>query len=123
MLLHVPPVRAQPALASETPWRVVILHNADFMLPASTIMDGALREALVSLSPRQLDLYGEMLDVLRYPQATEAELVALLRAKHAHHRIDLVLARAQGGLDFALKHGAELWPGAPIVFYNNVGDR
>ena len=122
ILLHAPSVRAQPALATETPWRVVILHNADFLLPASTIMDGALREALVSLSPRQLDLYGEVLDVLRYPQATEAELVALLRAKHAHHRVDLVLARAQGGLDFALKHGAELWPGAPIVFYNNVGD-
>ncbi len=122
ILLHASPVRTQPALSTETPWRVVILHNSDFLLPASTIMDGALREALVSLSPRQLDLYGEVLDVLRYPQATEAELVALMRAKHAHHRVDLVLARAQGGLEFALKHGAELWPGAPIVFYNNVGD-
>ena len=110
-------------LEVDKPWRIVILHNADFLLPASSIMDQALRESLIGLSPRQLDLYGESLDVLRYPQATEAELVALLRKKHAGHRVDLVMARAQGGLDFALKHRAELWPDAPIVFYNNVGDR
>ena len=121
-LWHAPPSPAQPVPGTEAPWRVVILHNADFLLPASTIMDQALRETLVNLSPRQIDLYGEVLDVLRYPRATEDELVALLRKKHAHHRVDLVMARAQGGLDFALKHGSDIWPGAPIVFYNNVGD-
>src|SRR5262252_3139804 len=109
-------------LEADKPWRVVILHNADFLLPGSTIMDQALREALVRMSPRPLELYGETLDVLRYPESTEAELVALLRKKHAGHRVDLVMARAKGGLDFALKHKSELWPGAPLVFYNNVGD-
>src|SRR5215470_4957867 len=113
---------AQNPLEADKPWRVVILHNADFLLPGSTIMDQTLREALIKLSPRPLELYGETLDVLRYPDSTEAELVALLRKKHAGHRIDLVMARAQGGLDFALKHKSELWPDAPVVFYNNVGD-
>ena len=121
MLLDAP-VSAQNPLEADKPWRVVILHNADFLLPGSTIMDQALREALVRLSPRPLELYGETLDVLRYPESTEAELVALLRKKHEGHRIDLVMARAQGGLEFALKHKSELWPGAPLVFYNNVGD-
>jgi signal transduction histidine kinase len=107
---------------AKPPWRVVILHNADFLLPASTIMDQALREALVRNSPRQIDLYGEVLDMLRYPGSTEAELVALLRKKHSGHRIDLVLARAQAGIEFALKHRGELWPDAQIVFYDNVGD-
>jgi len=121
MLFHAA-ASAQNPLEADKPWRVVILHNADFLLPGSTIMDQALREALIRLSPRPLELYGETLDVLRYPDSTEAELVALLRKKHAGHRIDLVMARAQGGLDFALKHKAELWPDAPVVFYNNVGD-
>jgi signal transduction histidine kinase len=106
-----------------TPWRVVLLHNADFFLPASTIMDQALREELVNRAPRQIDFYGETLDLLRYPESTQGELLALLRKKHATHTVDLVMARGQGGLDFALKHGPELWPGTPIVFYNNVGDR
>src|SRR5215831_8135294 len=127
MLLHAPASAQNPAeganpLEAAEPWRVVILHNADFLLPGSTIMDQALREALIRLSPRPLELYGETLDVLRYPDSTGAELVALLRKKHGGHRIDLVMARAQGGLDFALKHKAELWPDAPVVFYNNVGD-
>ena len=121
--VHAPLARAQTVVESKPPWRVVILHNADFLLPASTIMDQALREELVRLSPRQLDLYGETLDMLRYPESTEPELVALLRKKHAGHHIDLVLARAQAGLEFALKHRSELWPDASIVFYNNVGDR
>jgi C4-dicarboxylate-specific signal transduction histidine kinase len=127
MIWHAPACAQNPTdstnpLQAAEPWRVVILHNADFLLPGSTIMDQALREALVRLSPRPLELYGETLDVLRYPQSTEAELVALLKKKHSGHRIDLVMARAQGGLDFALKHKSELWPNAPLVFYNNVGD-
>ena len=123
MLLHGTVPCAQSVPEAEAPWRVVIVHNADFLLPASTIMDQALRESLIGISPRQLDLYGESLDVLRYPESTEAELVALLRKKHAGHHVDLVMARAQGGLDFALKHRAELWPDTPVVFYDNVGDR
>src|SRR5215470_11440575 len=80
MLLHVPASAQNSAeggspLEASKPWRVVILHNADFLLPGSTIMDQALREALVKLSPRPLELYGETLDLLRYPESTEAELV------------------------------------------------
>ena len=119
VLLHASASAQNP---SDKPWRIVILHNADFLLPGSTIMDQALRETLVRRSPRPLELYGETLDLVRYPESTEAELVALLRKKHAGHRIDLVLARAQGALDFALKHKSELFPDAPLVFYNNVGD-
>jgi C4-dicarboxylate-specific signal transduction histidine kinase len=122
MLPHASSLRAEAPPQTETPWRVVILHNADFLLAASGIMDQALRETLSSLSPRPLDVYGEVLDVLRYHETTEPELVALLRKKHSRHRVDLVMARAQGGLEFALKYAAELWPGAQIVFYNNVGD-
>jgi signal transduction histidine kinase len=122
-VLFTAPVVAQTPQAADRPWRIVLLHNADFFLPASTVMDQALRESLVALSPRQIDLYGEVLDVLRYPTSTEKELVELLRKKHSTHRVDVVMARAQGGLEFARKHAADLWPGAQIVFYNNVGDQ
>src|SRR5262245_25096639 len=75
-------------------WRVVLLNNSDFLIPASAVMDQALRETLVKLAPRQIAFYGETLDLLRFPEATQSELVALLRKKHANHHVDLAMARA-----------------------------
>jgi signal transduction histidine kinase len=106
----------------QAPWRVVLLHNADFLLPASTIMDQPLRQTLVKEARRQVDVYGETLDLLRFPQAIDSELVALQRKKYGGAKVDLILARASGGLDFAVRHRDELWPGVPIVFYNVTAD-
>ena len=44
------------------------------------------------------------------------------RKKYGGAKLDLILARAPGGLDFALRHRDELWPGVPIVFYNVTAD-
>jgi len=117
-----PAIAQAPAVNSERPWRVVLLNNADFFLPASTVMDQTLRQTLINESPRQIDFYGETLDLLRYPRETEPELVALMRKKFSGKHVDLVLARAQGGFEFAERHRDELWPGVPIVFYDTVGD-
>ena len=120
--LHASAEAQTSAISGEAPWRVVLLNNADFFLPASTIMDQTLRQTLVKEAPRQVDLYGETLDLLRYPHEIEPELVALLGKKYAGKPIDLILARAQGGLEFAVRYRDALWPGVPIVFYNNVAD-
>jgi signal transduction histidine kinase len=113
--------RVQPVGAG-TPWRVVILHNADFLLPTSIIMDQTLREVLIREASRPIELHGETLDQLRYPHEIEPELVSLLRKKYIGKRVDVVLARSQGALDFATRYRDELWPGVPVVFYNNLAE-
>ncbi len=115
-------VAQAPPISPKAPWRVVLLHNADFLLPASTIMDQPLRQTLIREAPRQVDVYGETLDLLRHPYDIERELVALHRRKYDGKGVDLILARAQGGLDYAVRHRDELWPGVPIVFYNISAD-
>src|SRR5262245_2171020 len=58
--LHPFALHAQPAPAANAPpWRVVILHNTDFVRPISMLMDQALVELLLKISPRELDVYGE----------------------------------------------------------------
>ena len=111
---------ATSAPGADTPWRVVLLHNADFLLPASTVMDQTLRQVMINEAQRPIDFYGETLDLLRYPDEIESELVALFKKKYAGKKVDVILARAQGGLEFAVRHRDELWPGVPIVFYNNL---
>jgi len=45
---------AQPAVLEDPILRVVILHNADYFLPASVLMDGALRETMTRESKRPI---------------------------------------------------------------------
>jgi hypothetical protein len=106
-------------LSSEGPWRVVLLNNADFLRPASTIRD----QTLLRDAPRQIDFYGESLDLLRFPHQIEPEVVALLRKKYEGTHVDLVLARAAGGLEFAARHpitGSGLANGQPFPSLNEM---
>lgn len=109
----------QPArLPAETTWRVVLLNNADFLLPASAIMDQALRETFVRESPHSVEFFGEALDSFRHPRDIDDELHALLRKKYKDVRVDLVMARSAGAMAFVHRHRDELWPGVQVVFYN-----
>src|SRR4051812_43602592 len=74
---------AQPARPSVEPaWRVVVLNNADFLLPASAIMDQALRETLTREAPRAVELIGESLDSFRHPHDLDDVLHSLFRKKY-----------------------------------------
>ncbi|HEY6353076.1 MAG TPA: histidine kinase dimerization/phospho-acceptor domain-containing protein, partial [Burkholderiaceae bacterium] len=117
------PCLAQPDGKADDAWQVVILHNADYFLPASVSMDQALRETMLQGSKRPIEFFAESLDSLRFPATIDAELAALMRKKYVGKRVDLVLARASGGFAFAQRHRDELWPGAPIVLYNTLADQ
>ena len=113
---------AQPAADPERTLHVVLLHNADYFLPASLVMDQMLRETMLRESKRRIEFHAESLDAMRHPRGIDDELVALMRKKYADQRVDLVLGRATPGFDFARRHRDELWAGAPVVYYNVVAD-
>ncbi|EIC20839.1 sensor histidine kinase [Thiorhodovibrio frisius] len=102
---------------SETPQRVVILNATDPYLPAFQVFERALRAAIVSNSASPVELYGETLDMHRFPHALlEKDIARLLKRKYHDLKIDVVVTIAPVALDFALRYRDETWPGADIVF-------
>ena len=121
MVLFVLQASAQtPRPSEEQMWRVVVLNNADFLLPASAIMDQALRETLTREAPRSVEFFGETLDSFRHPGTIDDQLYALLRKKYEGAKVDLVMARSRASMEFVRRHGQELWPNVPVVFYNEL---
>lgn len=114
---------AQPArLADDITWRVVVLNNADFLLPASALMDQSLRETVTREAPHSVEFFGEALDSFRHPHDIDAELHTLLQKKYSGVKVDLVMARSQGAIDFLRRYRDELWPKVPVVFYNELSE-
>ncbi|MGH6622831.1 MAG: sensor histidine kinase, partial [Burkholderiaceae bacterium] len=111
---------AQSPPAPEETWRVVVLNNADFLLPASAIMDQALRETLTAEAPRSVEFFGETLDAFRHPGTIDEQLYILLRKKYENIKVDLVMARSRTSMEFIRRYGQELWPDVPVVFYNEL---
>ncbi len=111
---------AQMRPSEEERWRVVVLNNADFLLPSSAIMDQALRETLTKESPKSIEISGETLDSLRHPGTIDDLLYALLRKKYERTKVDLVMARAHTSIEFVRRYGQDLWPNVPVVFYNEL---
>jgi signal transduction histidine kinase len=119
-LLTASPARPEPA---PRPWRIVVLHGADFFLPSSVRQDWTLRETLLASSPRPIEFNAEALDAGRLDDGGfQPELVALLRRKYRDRPPDLVMAAATPALDFVERHRAVLWPAAPVVFYSVAGE-
>ncbi len=104
--------------AEEKTWRIVVLNNADFLLPSSALMDQALRETLTREAPHSVELFGEALDSIRHPGTIDDLHYALLRKKYEKIKVDLVMVRGRGSIDFVRRYGKELWPNVPVVFYN-----
>ena len=104
--------------AEEKTWRIVVLNNADFLLPSSALMDQALRETLTREAPHSVELFGEALDSIRHPGTIDDLHYALLRKKYEKIKVDLVMLRGRGSIDFVRRYGDELWPNVPVVFYN-----
>jgi hypothetical protein len=58
----------------------------------------------------------EYADLVRFPQEAHASLlIELLRQKYAQQPPDLILASHNEASQFLLDHGAELFPGVPLV--------
>lgn len=97
--------------------RVVILNAVDPYLPAYIALDNALREAIRAARKPTVELYAESLDMGRFPrERLEGDVLALLRNKYRGFKVNVVVAVDTLALDFAQRHGAELWPGSAIVF-------
>ena len=55
-------------------------------------------------------------------ESYEPELIALLAKKYSGLRFDVIVAISERALEFYNRHGAELWPGARLVFSGWPGE-
>lgn len=112
------PVVATNASAQPVPHRTVLtIHSGAETFPSNPLLDAGIREALGSRSDLAIDDFAEYLEADLFP-ADRATLAFrdYLRTKYEGRRIDVVIAITGAGLQFALDHRDELFPGAPIVF-------
>ncbi len=111
-------VAVVPARAAEEEARVLILNGTDPYLPAYLLIDGAMRASLAKETARHIVLFSEPLDAQRFAvEKTEPEFTALFAKKYSALHIDVVVTVTRPALDFFLRHGDALWPGARLVFH------
>ena len=114
--------------ASSTTRHVVLLFDERLDLPGLAALDADLVRTLVSNSSDRIEVYREEMDLSRFDSDTyEMLLRDFLRAKYANRKIDVVVAILGPALDFLLKNGDAIFPGARIVFCGvdrrEIGDR
>jgi ABC-type uncharacterized transport system substrate-binding protein len=103
-------------VAAAAPWRVVIIRNWDELYRVNETRERALREVLLENSPREIEIYPEQLDNLRFNKKYNAETAAVLQRQYRDIRIDVVIATGLEPLEFAALYRDKVWPGAAIVF-------
>jgi signal transduction histidine kinase len=115
---------ALPLHAAEKEARVLMLYGLDPYLPPFLAMDKAMRESLASETEGRVSFFSESLDSQRFDmKALEPGLAALLEKKYRALRIDVVVAVSRTALDFFVRHGERLWPGARVVFVGFLDDK
>ena len=108
-------VGSSPALADKR--HVVLVYDERTTLPGLSVLDASLVRTLTAESPDAIEVYREQMDLSRF--GSEAYLLELrnhLSSKYSGRKIDAVVAVMGPSLDFLLRHGAAIFPGAPIVF-------
>jgi signal transduction histidine kinase len=95
---------------------VVVLNATDPYLPAFIEVDRGLNEVINQERETPIELHAETLDMARFPRTLEEDVAALLRKKYHGVKVEVVVTFTTLALDFAERYGAEIWPGAAIVF-------
>jgi signal transduction histidine kinase len=109
-------VAAKPLDAAE-PRRILLLHAYNYTLPQAYLLADAARERLNQRSPQKIELYGENLDLIRFPEAGQQQLIAdFLRERYAQKQPHLVMVLGGEALPFVVRHRAKFAPGVPVVF-------
>lgn len=113
---------AGPLHAAKEDAHVLMLYGLDPYLPPFLAMDKAVRESLVTVNDGRVIFFTESLDSQRFAIGPmEPELVALLAKKYAGLHIEVVVAVSRTALDFFVRHGEQIWPGARVVYVGFLG--
>src|SRR6185295_4206091 len=98
--------------------QILLLYDEDqAAYPGLARIDRSLRESFQAEYGKDVDFYGESLDVSHFQGADyDRALADYYRRKYAGKKLDLIVAVLEPSLDFLVRHGEAVFPGVPIVF-------
>ena len=109
----------RPCLADEAPRQrsILVLEEADFRSPFYSEIFAGIRAAAKQVRQDDTAIYGESLDLTRFPgQDYEASLVDHLKTKYAHRPVDVIVSIGVASAKFLKAWKQDIWPEAPIVY-------
>jgi signal transduction histidine kinase len=96
---------------------VLVLEEADFRSPFYSEIFGGIRAAAKQNGNPHTVIYGESLDLTRFPGPDyEESLVGHLKTKYAQHPIDVIVSIGVASAKFLQKRKRDIWPDAPVVY-------
>lgn len=115
-IIATPGAHAQVAAATSSPARILYINSYHRGYAWSDAIENAIRETLAE-AHLGTEISVEYLDSYRFNSGAQVEpLVALMAAKYATFRHDLVIVSDNAAFDFAVENRNRLFAGAPIVF-------
>lgn len=112
-----------PATKTAQP-RVLVLYSDERLLPASIVVDEAIRTTLAAGVPGGVEFHSEFLDPARFPgEAHELRQRDYLRDKYRQRPPSLVIAGGAPALNFLVKNRNDIFQEVPIVYCSVAGDR
>ena len=97
--------------------RVLVIHSSRRDAPYTLLVERAYQKTLSDGLAGQLDYYTEYVDLARFSSPAYQEAPRdFLRRKYAGWRLDVIIAEGNAPFEFMARHGAQIFPGAPIVF-------
>jgi C4-dicarboxylate-specific signal transduction histidine kinase len=103
---------AQPPAAD-----VLVVYSQNRLLPANIDFDRGLREASGGGATRDVHFFAEFLDSPEFGgEVHEARTAVYLQEKYAGRPPQVIVGGGAAALAFLLRHRAEMFPGAPIVY-------
>ncbi|WP_052813093.1 sigma 54-interacting transcriptional regulator [Desulfonatronum thioautotrophicum] len=101
----------------ETKKHVLVLFSGPSQLPAYVLINQGIRSTFSSSPDPHIEYYIEFLDVYRDSSPDHYRgLLELYRWKYSRVGLDLVITISSPALRFAVEHGDELFPLAPVVY-------
>src|SRR5277367_1482476 len=97
---------------------VLVIYSNDRLTPADAEVESGLRQALAA-SSLHLAYLAEFLGAPRFDDAAYDKLVSdFLRAKYAHHPIDVIVAAGPDAFYFLRRHQSDLFSAKPVVVFS-----
>lgn len=96
---------------------ILVLEEADFRSPFYVEIFDGIRAAAKQGSKIDTVIYGESLDLGRFPGPDyEESLVGHLKSKYAQRPIDVIVSIGVASAKFLQTRKQEIWPAAPVVY-------
>jgi len=96
---------------------ILVLEEADFRSPFYLEIFSGIRAAAKQNGKSHTVIYGESLDLARFPGPDyEESLVGHLKTKYAQRPIDVIVSIGVASAKFLQKRKRDIWPAAPVVY-------